>query len=165
MKRFTLYTEEALIPQAKLARELVSLLEDEPFRVVSQLDLASEHLSFQDVVTCLEQHYGPQTNALQRQHQLLNRKQGSDESLTKFAGELRMLADKAYPEWTVKQRWELAKDQFIRGVMSSSIQLDLMKTQPENLEKALASAHKQESVEEAQKSYISRDDTHQTWLL
>ena len=41
MKRFTLYTEEALIPQAKLARELISLLEDEPFRVVSQLDLAS----------------------------------------------------------------------------------------------------------------------------
>ena len=32
MKRFTLYTEEALIPQAKLARELVSLLEDEPSR-------------------------------------------------------------------------------------------------------------------------------------
>ena len=100
MKRFTLYTEEALIPQAKLARELVSLLEDEPFRVVSQLDLASEHLSFQDIVTCLEQHYAPQTNALQWQHQLLNRKQGSDESLTKFAGELRMLADKAYPEFS-----------------------------------------------------------------
>lgn len=45
-----------------------------------------------------------------------------------YLGHLRMMADKAYPKWSMEQWLELVKDQFIQGVHSSSMQLQLMKT-------------------------------------
>ncbi len=43
IRRFEIYLAEAAIPGEKWARELLSLLEDEPFRVVAQLGLADDN--------------------------------------------------------------------------------------------------------------------------
>ena len=64
-----------------------------------------------------------------------------------------MLADKAYPSWPPKERLEMARNQFINGVLSSSIQLKLMKEQPETLDSGVALACQLESIEAAQHSY------------
>ena len=39
LKRFELYAKQTSIPDAQRSKELISLLEDEPFRVVAQLGL------------------------------------------------------------------------------------------------------------------------------
>ena len=62
-----------------------------------------------------------------------------------------MMADRAYPTWTMNQCLELARNQFIQGVHSSSTQLWLMKEMPESVEEALVLATQQEAVEIAQK--------------
>ena len=64
-----------------------------------------------------------------------------------------MLADRAYPRWTMDQRLELVRNQFIQdqGVHSSSMQLRLMKKMPKSVEEALMLATQQEAVEIAQK--------------
>ena len=63
-----------------------------------------------------------------------------------------MLADKAYPSWSAERRLEMAREQFIHGVISSSVQMRLLRKQPESLEAALALASQWESVELAQQS-------------
>ena len=73
------------------------------------------------------------------------------EPLSEFVGELRMLVDKAYPDWEPKQRLEMARNQFIQGVASASIQLVLMREKPKTVEEALELAQRQLAVETAQK--------------
>ena len=46
IKRVELYFQEAGLPEEKRGAELVSLLEDEPFRIVSQLGLVSETVEY-----------------------------------------------------------------------------------------------------------------------
>ncbi len=46
IKRFELYLREAEIPAAKRGNELVFLLEDEPFHVVSQMGLLGEAVNY-----------------------------------------------------------------------------------------------------------------------
>ena len=73
------------------------------------------------------------------------------EQLVEFAGALRALADKAYPTWPDEQIKELLRNQFIQGLRSSSVQLELMKEKPSTLDEALQLANWQESIEAAQK--------------
>eukprot|EP00731_Ephydatia_muelleri_P004049 Em0002g225a len=73
------------------------------------------------------------------------------EQLVEFAGELRVLADRAYPRWSSEHRQEALRNQFMQGVRSSSIQLRLMKEMPPTLDDALKLASQLEAVEEAQK--------------
>ena len=61
----------------------------------------------------LQKHYAPIGDDLEWQHRLQNRCQKPGEPLSEFVGELRMLADKAYPDWEPKQRPEMARNQFI----------------------------------------------------
>ena len=53
IKRVELYIQEAGLPEEKKGAELVSLLEDEPFRIVSQLGLVSETVEYDAVKACL----------------------------------------------------------------------------------------------------------------
>ena len=62
-----------------------------------------------------------------------------------------MLADKAYPGWSGEQRQEVVRNQFMQGVTSPSIQLQLMREMPATLDQALDLARHLESVELAQK--------------
>ena len=75
----------------------------------------------------------------------------SEETLAEFVGQLRMLADRAYPDWEPKQRLELARNQFIQGIQCSTTQLVLMKEKPKDLVKALELAQATEAVQAAQK--------------
>ena len=71
--------------------------------------------------------------------------------LTDFAGELRYLVDKAYPKWNPEHRLEVARNQFIQGLESPSVQLILMKEMPKTLDVAVELAQHQCRIEAAQK--------------
>ena len=64
-----------------------------------------------------------------------------------------MLVDKAYPSWAAEERLELVRNQFIHGILSSSIQLKLLQEQVDTLEAATELACRLESVESALKSF------------
>ncbi|KAL5518121.1 hypothetical protein EMCRGX_G003803 [Ephydatia muelleri] len=149
LTRFELYVRLAKIPQDQVTGELLSLLDDGPFRVVSQQGLINS--SYDSVVKCLRALYAPEGNELEWQRKLQDRMQKPGEQLVEFAGELRVLADRAYPRWSSEHRQEALRNQFMQGVRSSSIQLRLMKEMPPTLDDALKLASQLEAVEEAQK--------------
>ena len=60
-----------------------------------------------------------------------------------------MLADKAYPTWSVEQRQEILRGQFIQGVRSSSVQLWLMQEMPRTIDEALRIANQQETAKKS----------------
>ena len=64
-----------------------------------------------------------------------------------------MLADRAHPSWKAKERLELACNQFIHCILSSSIQLKLLQEQSNMLDNAITLACQLESVEFAQRSF------------
>ena len=146
LSRFELYVRLAKIPEDQVTGELLSLLDDGPFRVVSQQGLINS--SYDSVVKCLRALYAPEGNELEWQRKLQDRMQKPGEQLVEFAGELRVLADRAYPRWSSEHRQEALRNQFMQGVRSSSIQLRLMKEMPPTLDDALKLASQLEAVEE-----------------
>ena len=62
-----------------------------------------------------------------------------------------MLADKAFPSWKANERLEMARNQFINGVVSSSIQLKLMQERSNTFDGAVTLACQLESIESAQR--------------
>ena len=102
IQRFEIYLAEAEIPAAKRARELLSLLEDGPFRVVTQLGLVNSD-DYDGLKDQLQKHYAPKGDDLEWQYRLQNRRQKPGEPLSEFVGELRMMTDKAYSDWAPKQ--------------------------------------------------------------
>ena len=149
IQRFEIYLAEAEIPAEKRAKELLSCLDDEPFCIVNQLGLVNS-VDY-GLLKELQKHYAPEGNELEWQYQLQSRRQKLGEPLSEFAGELRLMVDKAYPAWVPKQRLEIVRNQFIQGVESASIQLVLIREKPETLEAAVELAQQQLSVETAQK--------------
>ena len=121
LKRFELYARQPSIAEDQWSKELISLLGDEPFRVVAQLGLL-ESTNYKTVVETLRQQFSPKGNELEWQHRLQTRTQRSAEQLVEYAGALRVLADKAYPSWSPEQRQEVLRNQFIQGVLSPSVQ-------------------------------------------
>ena len=79
--------------------------------------------------------------------------QSSGEKLTEFVGALRFLADKAYPQWSGGQRLEVVRRQFIQGLRSSSMQMKLMRENPESLDEAVRLACQWETIEAAQRTF------------
>lgn len=132
-----------------------------PFRVVNQLGLVGTD-DYATLKKQLERHYSPEGNELEWQYRLQSRQQKCSEPLSEFAGELRMLVDRAYPTWKPEQRLEMARNQFIQGLESASIQLLLMREKPKTLDLALELAQQQLSVEMAQKRLQRRtsDQSH-----
>jgi Fe-S cluster assembly scaffold protein SufB len=114
----------------------------------SQIDTSINH--YYNVVKCLHALYAPEGNELKRQRKLQSRMQKTGEQLVKFAGELRVLADRPYPKWSLERKQEVLRNQFMQGVRSSSVQLQLMKGMPPTPEDALKLASQLEAVEEAQ---------------
>ena len=159
IQRFELYLEEAEVPAEKRARELISSLEDGPFRVVSQLGLIEADADYTTIKTELKKQFCPAGEEVEWQYRLQSRRQKPGETLAEFAGELRFLADRAYPDWSPPQRREMARNQFVQGVLTPSTQLELIKGKPTTLEKALEIAQHQESVESAQKRLHATQQT------
>ena len=66
LRRFELYAQQARIPREQRVAELLSLLEDEPFRVVMHQGLDSDS-EYSDVTECLKAQYNPDGNELEWQ--------------------------------------------------------------------------------------------------
>eukprot|EP00731_Ephydatia_muelleri_P028649 Em0020g293a len=147
VKRLELYFREAKVPDNKRGEELVALLEDDAFRVVSQSGFVSgDGVEYEEVKKCLQEQYAPKGVELEWQRKLHSAHQERPETLLEFSGRLRMLADKAYPSWSAERRLEMAREQFIHGVISPSVQMRLLRKQPESLEAALDLASQWESM-------------------
>ena len=52
------------------------------------------------------------------------------------------IAAKAFPDWTNAQMEELARNQFIQGVASPTVQVELMKEMPDTIDAAVETAQK-----------------------
>ena len=90
------------IPEDQWAAELRPLLDDTAIRVVLQLGLA-ESTDFHIITESLKYQFSPKGNKLEWQRQLQTCRQQPGEQLVQYAGALRVLADKAYPNWTADQ--------------------------------------------------------------
>ncbi|KAL5489380.1 hypothetical protein EMCRGX_G018469 [Ephydatia muelleri] len=127
--RFDAYADEAKIEKGDRGKELLSLLDDEPFRLVYRNGLV-ESKDYSAVCECLTLRYGKTGMELEWQMKLQCRVQRLRESLLDFAGELRMIASKAFPdEWTMQ----------------------LMKDMPHSINDAVELARKLETAEQAQR--------------
>ena len=86
IQRVELYLKEANVPDEKKGQELVSLLEDEAFRIVSQIGyLSDDAIDYTAVKKCLEKQFAPPGVELEWQRKLHTAQQKSTESLTEFA--------------------------------------------------------------------------------
>eukprot|EP00731_Ephydatia_muelleri_P015048 Em0008g768a len=150
LSRFEMYATQAKIAKDSWSKELLSLLEDEPYRMVTHHGLAQTG-DYDAVCDCIQRSYAPLGSELEWQLKVRTRVQKVGESLMEFCGALRGMADKAFPAWPAEQLQDLLRNQFIQGVLSSSVQLALMKEEPKTLDDALKLACKHEMVETAQK--------------
>ena len=150
LKRFEKYVKPIKIPKEQWTGELLLLLDDEPFMVVTQQGLI-DSTDYEAVISCLRTRYAPEGNELEWQFKLKSRVQKPGEQLVEFSGALRVLADKAYPKWPAEQVKKLPRNQFVHGIRSSSIQLELMKNLPGTMDGALQKATQLELVEAAQR--------------
>eukprot|EP00731_Ephydatia_muelleri_P013152 Em0007g462a len=148
--RFEAYANEAKIGKGDRGKELLSLLDDEPFRLVYQNGLV-ESKDYSAVCECLTLRYGKTGMGLEWQIKLQCRVQRPGESLLDFAGELRMIASKAFPDWSNGQLEELVRNQFIQGLVSPTMQMQLMKDMPHSINDAMELARKLETAEQAQR--------------
>ena len=164
LTRFELNVRQAKIPEEQWTCELLPLLEDVPFRIVSQQGQATS-TDYQAVVRCLKNQFSPDGNELEWQFRLQQRTQKPEESLIEFSGVLGQLADKAYPNWSGEQRQEMVRNHFIQGVRSSSIQLKLMREMPATLADAVRLASQQETVEAAQKRLHRERSAHESMAV
>ena len=146
VSRFELYVLQATISEGLWTKELLTLLEDELFQVLSRHRPANSN-DYKAVCACLQQHFAPFGNELEWQFKFQSRVQKVGESLLEYSGDLRRMADKVYPSWPHTQR----KSQFIQGVRSPTVQLLLMKEVPKTLDEALKLACGQETAESAEK--------------
>jgi len=85
--RCKLYVKEANIPEERWTKELLPLLEDEPFRTVSQLGLLGS-TDYKQVRDCLQQRFAPKGNEQEWQFRLQSCNHNQNEPLVEFAGEL-----------------------------------------------------------------------------
>ena len=67
------------------------------------------------VKECLEQRYSPKGTELEWQLKLQTQVQQRDESLSDFAGHLKLLTSKAYPDWAHASLQDLTRKLFIPG--------------------------------------------------
>lgn len=148
--RFELYARQVKLTEDQWVSELLSLLEDEPFHVVSQQGLVSS-TEYKVLIKCLGDFYAPVKNEMEGQCKFQSKTQKQSEQLLEFVGTLNVLADRAYPKWSTSQCGELLRNQFVQGVCLPSVQLKLMKEMPASLEDVLTMANQIQTVEEAQK--------------
>ena len=101
VQRLELYFKEAEVPAEKRGEELVSLLKDDGFRIVSQLgSIGSDGEEYDAVKMCLKEQFAPRGVKLEWQCKFHSAYQDRQETLLEFSGRLRMLVDKAYPSWS-----------------------------------------------------------------
>ena len=107
LPRFELYVKELGTVEGQWTKKLLPLLEDEPFKVVTQLGLVHS-MDYKAITTDLRQQCATERNKLEWQYQLQSHMQKlGEKKFSEYAGHLRVLADKAYPKWSLAQRQEV----------------------------------------------------------
>ena len=102
LSRFEMYATQAKIAKDSWSKELLSLLEDEPYRMVTHHGLAQTG-DYDAVCDCIQRSYAPLGSELEWQLKVRTRVQKVGESLMEFCGALRGMADKAFPAWPAEQ--------------------------------------------------------------
>ena len=96
--------KEAAIPEEKKGQELISLLEDDAFRIIRQMGLlCADKVEYaaMKTCTCLQRQFSPAGEKFEWQHPLYTVQQKKTESLAELAVRLHMLA---IPSWKAKKR-------------------------------------------------------------
>eukprot|EP00731_Ephydatia_muelleri_P032315 Em0023g822a len=146
-----IYFREADVPRDKRGQELASLLDDEPFRIMSQMGLlrVDSGIDYAAVKECL---HGEAVRtfrtsvgvATQISHGTARAGRVADSI---FGEAAYARGQGAYPSWPAEERLELVRNQFIHGILSSSIQLKLLQQNLDTLDAAVELACRLESVE------------------
>ncbi|KAL5497104.1 hypothetical protein EMCRGX_G013509 [Ephydatia muelleri] len=102
MKLDMILPATAKIAKDSWSKELLSLLEDEPYRMVTHHGLAQTG-DYDAVCDCIQRSYAPLGSELEWQLKVRTRVQKVGESLMEFCGALRGMADKAFPAWPAEQ--------------------------------------------------------------
>ena len=123
---FDTYADKGKIGKGDGGKELLSLLDDEPFRLVYHNGLV-ESKDCSTICECLILRYSKTGMGLECQMKLQCSVQRPPESLLDFAGELQMIASKTFPDWSNGQLKELVYNQFIQGLLSPTMQMKLRK--------------------------------------
>eukprot|EP00731_Ephydatia_muelleri_P005922 Em0003g170a len=91
IQRVELHFREADVPRDKRGQELASLLDDEPFRIVSQMGLlwVDSGIDYAAVKECLEKQFAPSGLQLEWQHKFHTGQQEQAKSLIAFSARLR----------------------------------------------------------------------------
>eukprot|EP00731_Ephydatia_muelleri_P008792 Em0004g1130a len=90
LSRFEMYAIQAKIAKDSWSKELLSLLEDEPYRMVTHHGLAQTG-DYDAVCDCIQRSYAPLGSELEWQLKVRTRVQKVGESLMEFCGALRAL--------------------------------------------------------------------------
>ena len=93
-----MYATQANIAEDSWTKELLLLLEDKPYRVVTHHGLAQSD-DYDAVCDCIQQSYDPLGSELEWQLKVRTRVQKVAESLMEFCSALQGMADKAFPSW------------------------------------------------------------------
>ena len=64
LRQFEMYIKQAKIPEEQWTGELLPLLDDEPFRVITQQGLV-DSTDYKAVTKCLKTQYAPERNELE----------------------------------------------------------------------------------------------------
>ena len=82
IQRVELYMKEAAIPEEKRGQELVSLLEDDAFRIVSQMGLlCADTVEYAAVKMCLQRQFSPAGVKLEWQRRLLTARAAKEDRI------------------------------------------------------------------------------------
>ena len=109
------------IPDDKLPDALLALLDDTAFRAYDLLGLDESVVRhFKQLTKALSKRFAPSTGQLELRFLLGQRQQKAGETLDDFAETLIHLANQSYPTLESKLRMELASDQFVAGVCTST---------------------------------------------
>lgn len=131
---FQRFEREAEVPEGKKGSKHVSLLEGEPFCVVSQMGLLGEQLDYNSVKRCLQEHFAPAGMELEWQCQL----QSCHQRPSVDRQGVPCVGSEGAPRNYTKP-----------GIQSASAQLKLLQQPPATLEEAVELARQVETVEAA----------------
>ena len=129
---------------------LALYLTDDALSYYHSLDGATRQGPLQPLVRLLEQRFGAAQNADVLRAEFKSRRQRPTEALSEYCEAIRRIARQAYPAVQRDVQDMLAKDQFLSGIDSREIRVEVRKLNPISLDAALQCALQIEAVHNAE---------------
>ena len=130
-------------PEDKLVSLLLNL--DGSARKAADI-LQVRALSYANATIALKNYFVPPETRNEWRIKFQNRTQGQQEPVTMFAQELRILASKAYPQFSAEAQEELTIQRFIAGLARPTTAQRLFMRQPQSLKEAIEGAKLSEAA-------------------